>query len=187
MSLYALALFVHLVGVIGIFAGLATWLFGAVVLVRADRVEQVRVIAGAMGAVGNLVVASILVLAAGGFYMGLTTWGIQAVWLDVATVAFALLAPIGAFVIDPRVKAILKLARQEPDGPLPQKLAASTRSGFLLISLLVYVVYLQGIVFLMATKPALIEAMIAMVAAVAGGVILGLIVQRTARARPGRR
>lgn len=181
MSLYALALFIHLVGVIGIFAGLATWLFGAVVLMRADRVEQVRVVAGAMGAVGNLVVVSILVLAAGGFYMGLTTWGIQAVWLDVATLAFVLLAPIGAFVIDPRVKAIVKLAREEPDGPLPGKLAARTRSGFLLNSLLVYVVYLLGIVFIMVTKPALVEAMIAMVVAAAVGLLLALAVQLAGR------
>ncbi len=186
MSLYALALFVHLVGVIGIFAGLATWLFGAVVLVRADRVEQVRVIAGAMEVVGNLVVASILVLAAGGFYMGLTTWGIQAVWLDVATVAFVLLAPVGVFVIDPRLKEIVKLAKQEPDGPLSVKLAARSRSGFLLISLLVYVVYLLGIVFLMAIKPALTTAILTMVVAIAAGLLLALVVQLAGRNLRGR-
>lgn len=183
MSLYTLALFVHLVGVIGVFAGIATWLFGAVLLVRADRVEQVRMIAGAMGAVGNVVVASILVLAAGGFYMGITTWGIQAVWLDVATLAFALLAPIGALVIDPRVKAMLRLARQEPDGPLSGKLAAHTHSGFLLASLLVYLAYLLGIVFLMATKPALTAAILTMVVAVAVGLLLALVVHLARRSR----
>lgn len=183
MSLYALALFVHLVGIIGIFAGLATWLFGAVVLVRADRVEQVRVVAVAMAVVGNLVVASIVVLAAGGFYMALTTVGVGAAWLDVATIAFVLLAPIGAFVIDPRVKEIVQLAQQEPDGPLSVKLARRSHSGFLLISLMVYVVYLLGIVFLMAIKPALTAAVLTMVIAVAVGLLLALVVQLTGRTR----
>lgn len=186
MSIYALALFLHVVGVVGIFAGLAIWLFSAVVLWRAENVEQVRVIAGPTVSAGNVVVGGIVILAAGGFTMAWLAWGIQAAWLDVATVAFVLLAPVGALAIDPRVKAIARLAGTAPDGPLPAALRVRTHDPVLHIGLYAYVVYLLGIVFLMAVKPDLVTSLLVMAAALALGVGSGAVwwsIPRVRRAR----
>ena len=40
MNLYTIALFAHVIGAIGIFAGLSAWLFGVALLWRVGRVEQ---------------------------------------------------------------------------------------------------------------------------------------------------
>lgn len=183
MSPYSLALFAHLIGVIGVFAGLGTWLFSAVVLWRATRVEQVRLISGPTVVAGNIVVGSILLLAAAGIYMAVTVWGAQASWIIVATVAFVLLAPVGALVIDPRVRAIAKMAAEAPDGPLPDALDAHTHDPLLFIGLHTYVLYLVGIVALMTTKPSLGVSVLVMVVALALGLISGSALWRAAQRR----
>lgn len=175
MNLYTLALFVHVVGVVGVFAGMGVWLFGLAALGRMRRVEPVRAIAEAVTAAGYLVVASLFPLGAGGFYMALTAWGLRATWIVVATVSFVLLAPAGAFLIDPRVRAIARQAREAPDGPLPAALAARMHDPILVAGLYVYLAVLLGIVFLMTTKPALITSMVAMAVAVASGLVCGVL------------
>ena len=173
-TLYTLTLFAHLCGVIGVFSGLAVWVFGVVGMRGAQRVEQVRLQCALMLAAGNLVVGSIIVLGAAGLYMAFTVWGERAPWIIVATVSFALLAPGGVFVIDPRVRAIARQARDTPDGPLPESLAARTRDPLLVSGLSVYVGCLFGIVFLMTNKPPLSASVVALLVAVAVGLLASL-------------
>lgn len=174
MSAYTVALFVHVSGVIGLFGGLGALLFGATALRRAQRVEQVRLLAKLIGVTGNLAAGGIVVLGIAGFYMALTVWGIGTPWILVATVAFVLLAPAGLLVIDPRVRAIAKQARNMQDGPLPEALAARTRDPLLGTGLNAYVAYLFGIVFVMTNKPAAGESILAIVIAMAIGVLASL-------------
>ena len=174
MSPYTFALFVHVSGVIGMFVGLGVWLFGVAMLRRAERVEQVRLVVGPVLASGNLVVGSILVLAAGGIYMAVTAWAdARPAWILVATASFLLLAPVGAFVLDPRLRAIARLARATPDGLLldSNALAMRTPDPVLGMRLRMFVAVLLGIVFLMTTKPPLVWATITMGAVL----VLGLV------------
>lgn len=181
MNLYTMALFVHVVGVVGVFAGMGVWLFGLVALGRMRRVEPVRAIAEVVMAAGNLVVISLFPLGAGGFYMAFTAWSLDAIWIVVATVSFVLLAPVGALLIDPRVRAITTQAREAPDGPLPAALAARTHDPILGIGLSIYIAVLLGIVFLMTTKPGLTSSFVAMAVAVALGLVCGALLWWTAR------
>lgn len=174
MNLYVLALFMHVSGAIVIFAGMGAWVFGAAALRRAQRVEQVRLLAALIIAAGNVVVGGIVILGIAGFYMALTAWDIRATWIVVATVSFLLLAPGGLLVIDPRVRTIARQARAAPDGPLPAMLTRRTRDPVLGAGLNVYVAVLFGIVFLMTTKPAVGEAILAMVIALAVGLLASL-------------
>ena len=100
-----------------------------------------------------------------------------------ATVSFILLAPFGAFVIDPRLRAVAKAAAAAPDGPLPTALAVRTRDPLVGGGLYTYVGVLLGIVFLMTTKPPLAVSIIAMIVATALGLASGLPLWRAARAR----
>src|SRR5262249_57852346 len=119
MTLYTLALFTHVVGAIGTFIGVSVWLFAAMALWRAQSVGQVRALSGLIQPSGVLAIVSILLLGVAGFYMAITVWGERASWIIVATITFLLLAPFGAFVIDPRLRALARAAAAAPDGPLP--------------------------------------------------------------------
>lgn len=174
MNLYSLALFVHICGAVAIFAGLGVWVFGVVALRRAQLVEQARLLAALIKTSGNLVVGGVVLIGVAGFYMAVTAWSAQATWIIVATISFALLAPGGLLVLDPRVRAIARFAQTAQDGPLPASLAARTRDPLLATGLSVYVSCLVGIIFLMTTKPAASEAILAMAIAVAVGAIVSL-------------
>lgn len=171
MNLHTLALFLHVSGAIGLFAGLGAMLFGVVALRRARHVEQVRVLAMLITTTGNLAAVGIVLLGIAGFYMALTTWGVRATWIIVATISFLLLGLVGALIIDPRVRAIAKQARATPDGPLPASLAVRTQDPLLGTGLLTYISCLFGIVFLMTNKPALDVSLFVMAVAL----LLGLI------------
>lgn len=175
MSTYTIMLFVHIVGAIAVFVGVGVWLFAVAALRRAQEVAQVRALAGLTVASGNVAVCGVLLLAVGGFYMALTVWGVHATWIIVATISFALLAPFGVFVLDPRIRALAKVAAATPDGPLPASLSARTNDPLLGAGLCLYIAVLLGIVFLMTTKPTLLMvAVLAMVVAVALGLASAL-------------
>lgn len=173
-NLYALALFAHVVGAMGIFSGMGVWLFATWKLRRVERVELARLLAGLIRASSNLVVASILILGVAGFYMAITVWGGQATWIIVATINFALLAPLGLLAIDPRVRAIEKATRDLPDGPLPDALWTRTHDPVVSTGLNVYIASLIGIVFIMTNKPAMSVAIIVAVVAAALGALISL-------------
>jgi hypothetical protein len=181
MTTYAVALFVHLLGAIGAFIGVGVWLFAALALRRAQQVGQIRALTGLIQPSGNLAVASILLLGGAGLYMALTTWGASATWIIVATGSFLLLAPFGAFVIEPRLRALAKAATVAPDGPLPAALATRAQDPLVGIGLTTYIGVLLGIVFLMAVKPPLADSLLAMGVATALGVLSGLPLLRVTR------
>ena len=181
MTLYTLALFTHVLGAIGTFIGVSVWLFAAMALWRAQSVGQVRALSGLIQPSGVLAIVSILLLGVAGFYMAITVWGERATWILVATISFLLLAPFGAFVIDPRLRALARAAAAATDGPLPTVVAARTRDPLVGVGLYTYVGVLLGIVFLMTVKPVLVESIIAMVVATIAGLAGGLLVWWTMR------
>jgi hypothetical protein len=186
MNRYTIELFMRVSGALGVFAGIATWLFGFAALWRAQRVEQVRDLATLMVWSGGLAFAGIVLLAVAGIDMALTAWGgVHAVWIAVATVSAVLLGLIGAFAGETQVRALWTLARTAPDGPLPDALAARTHDPLLGTELLIYLSGLFGIVFLMTTKPPLATSIATMLVASALGVALSLPLWYAARRHTG--
>lgn len=175
MTLYTLLLFVHVCGAIGIFAGLGTWLFGMAAWWRAKRIEQIRLVSELMIRCGYVVVGSVVLIAAAGLAMAVRVWGLETGWIRVASVSFVLLGLIGAFVIDPRVKRIARLAKAASAGPLTAEVGARTRDPLIAVGLLTMVAGLFGIVFLMTNKPSLDASVTVMAVAVAMGLASGLL------------
>lgn len=186
MSLYTIALFLHVSGAIGAFVSVGTWLFGLAALRRAQRVEQVRAIAWLIIVVSPLMVFSVLLIGVAGLDMALTTWGIGTGWIAVALVSFVLIGPIGAFVLDPRMRTIVAMARKEPDDPCSDALDVRTHDPILGTGVQTLTAMLLGIVFLMTTKPPLANSIIAMVVALALGLVSGLPFWYAARTRAKR-
>src|SRR5215472_17590536 len=131
MGPYLIALFVHISGAIGIWVTVGIWLFGLAALRRARRVEQVRALAWLIVIATPIMLLSLALLGVAGFYMALTVWGLQTPWIAVSLVSMLLIAPIGAFVLDPRMHTILDRARETADGPLPDALAVRVRDPLL--------------------------------------------------------
>jgi hypothetical protein len=183
MSTYNIVLFLHVSGAIGYFVGIGTWLFILVGLRRAQRVEQVRALTNLTGWLGPFFGISVLLILATGLYMALTAWSLQTGWIGVALISLILIAPLSTALIEPRRRAIARLAREAPDGPLSQSLEQRTHDPVLATALQTVAALLLGIVFLMTTKPSFIGALIVMVVALALGLASGLLVSSATRIR----
>ena len=184
MNLYPLALFLHVSGAIGTFVCLGIWLFGLSALRRARHVEQVRALAWLIIVASPLMVLSVLLLGLAGFAMALSTWGLSTPWIAVSLVSVVLVGPIGAFVLDLRMRTILTMTRAIADGPLPAALDQRTHDPILFTSTHTLVAILFGIVFLMTTKPSFVISLLVMAAATVLGLILSLPFWPAVRRRP---
>ena len=183
MSIYNIVLFLHVSGAIGYFVGMGTWLFGQAALRRAQRVEQVRALTNLAGRLGPLFGISVLLILVTGLYMAITAWGPQAGWIPVALVSLILIAPLGTAFIEPRRRAIARLAQEAPDGPLPQELEQRIHDPILGTALQTVTILLLGIVFLMTNKPELVGSLIVMAVALGLGLASGLLTSRATRTR----
>lgn len=175
MNFYPIALFLHVCGEVGIFTGLGVQLVSLVALRRAQSVEQVRTIAWMIPTSDLIGVISALLTIATGLYMGLTVWGLQTGWIVVALASLILLLPpvIGG-IIEPRTRAIVKIAREAPNGLLPEALDERIHDPVLGIAVQTMGALLFGLVFLMTIKPQLTQAIIVMVIAVVLGPTSGV-------------
>lgn len=183
MNLYSLVLFVHVSGDIGIFIGIGAQLLSLMALRRATRVEHARAIAGLITLSDPISVISALVTIAAGLYMALTVWGLQTGWIAVALASLVvLLPPCIVGVVEPRMRAIVTMAKEVPDGPLPATLDTRIHDPVLGTALHTVAAVVLGIVFLMTNKPSLAGSILAMVVALALGLASGLPLWRAARA-----
>ena len=178
MSIYTIVLFLHISGAIGYFISIGTWLFGFSALRRVQRVEQVRALADLTGRVGPLFGISVLLILVTGLYMTVTAWGFQTGWIPVGLISLVLIAPLGTALIEPRRRAIERLAREAPDGPLPESLEQRIHDPILWTALQTVAVLLLGIVFLMTTKPSLVGSLVVMAVALVLGLAWGLLIAR---------
>ena len=94
MTLYSVALFLHIVGALGLFAALGLEWTSLRQLRRAASAEQAREWLNALGLVRRLGPASLAAIFLSGLYLVATAWGIVA-WIAVALGAMLLLPPLG--------------------------------------------------------------------------------------------
>ena len=175
MSGYTIALFFHVSGAIGYFVSSGTRVFTLASLRRAQRVEQVRIIANIDRWVGPLFGISLLLILVTGLSMALTAWSLQTSWISVALISLIVMAPFGAALMEPRRRAIEHLAQATPDGPIPETLARRIHDPVLRTSIQTLPLLLLGIVFLMTTKPSVIGSIIVMAIALVLGLASGLL------------
>ena len=162
MTLYSIALFVHVLGALLLFVTLTVEGVALRMLHRAAATEaalgaaallRVNRIVGPLSALGVLIP---------GLYMTATSWGWVA-WIVVALVTWVVIAVLGA------VNGIRILALERS-----QAFLTGIRNPMFVISWMARVGIALGVVFLMTVKPGAVAAVLAIVISAAGGAALGI-------------
>jgi small basic protein len=171
MSIYSIALFVHVVGAILVFAiltleGIAIRLLRRVETAREGAtpaaVLQLNRVLGPLSGLGVLVP---------GLYMTATSWG-WVPWIAVGLAAWALIAVLGA-VNGIRMLAVQRMLSSE-SGPVSANLQDRIRDPLFVASWSARVGVALAIVFLMTVKPGLPGALVTVAVAVAAGISVSL-------------
>ena len=173
MTLYSIALFLHIVGALLLFVTLTV---EGLALLQLRRAATKEAAAGAAGLlrlnriVGPLSALGVLIP---GLYMSATSWGWVA-WVVVALVSWVLIAVLGA------VNGIRILALERS-----QALLTGIQNPMFQISWLTRVGIALGVVFLMAVKPGAVAAVVAILIAAAAGAVVGTALSTARRTREG--
>lgn len=168
MSLYSLALFVHVIGALLLFVTLTVEGVALRLVRRAVTAAEARG-AAAMLRVNRVVgPLSALGVLGPGLYMTATSWGAVA-WIVVALVSWAVIAVLGAF----NGIRIVALDRSLAKDGAPSAMA-QLRNPMFLVSWLTRVGIALGVIFLMTVKPGALVSVLAVVVAAAAGGALGI-------------
>ena len=168
ISLYSIALFLHIAGALGLFVGLGLEWASLAYLRRAATVEQAREWLSMFSAQRRLYPISWLAILIPGFYMAATAWRATA-WIPTALGAVVLLVVLGAVLTGRRMAHIGQSVSAE-SGPVASTLRHRLDGPLLWASLRIRTAIALGIVFLMTVKPDLLGSLLTI--GVAG--VLGL-------------
>ena len=124
MDLYPIVLFVHIVGVLGLFMAIAIEVVGLVRLRRAQTVELVCEIVEADAFLAKVFPVATITILLAGLYMGVTRWGWYNAWVDVSLGVFILLSVQGVAVNARCMRQILSQAHLSSHGPVLPELSA---------------------------------------------------------------
>ena len=175
--MYSISLFLHIVGALGIFAGLAVEQAALFNLRRASTTAQARDAVSLMNAL-RFMGSAALVLVVTGVYMMMTRWPNQG-WAGLGLVGMVVIAIIGAAVTGRRMKPLTQaLFADTKDGPLTAAVRDRIADPALRMSAWTRLGLALGIVFNMSVKPAPGSAMIALIV----GTALGALAARVGRA-----
>ena len=180
MTLYHLALFLHIIGAFGLVAAItveAISMRGLRGAIRSD--DALMWLRISRGIVMRLAPASLGLILLTGLDMVATTWGPRG-WILVALASLVLLAVVGAFGTGMRMGRIGP-AIGRAQGPLSDKLRSRLRDPILLTSLLVRSAIVLGIALLMTVKPSGLASLVIIVLAVAIGLLAGQLAARGSR------
>jgi hypothetical protein len=172
VSIYAISLFLHIVGALGLCAVLVLEWAGLLQIRRATGTAQVREWSRLLAAPRRVGGPVALVILLTGVHLSATRWGPQG-WIIVGLGGMVAIAALGAALGGRRVGAIIRGIPAE-DGPIPTALDRQLHDPVLVPSLCVRTALFLGTVFLMATKPSAAGSLAAMGVAAAAGVAAAL-------------
>jgi hypothetical protein len=182
MSLYTLALFAHLIGVLSLFIGMGLQWAVIIGFRRARSVSQTRLWGGLLRPVAMLgPLSAALILLAGG-YMMFTAWGIGTPWIVVSIGAMLLMAALGMGITVRKLRVVQRMAM---DAGVSDVISSELRhriyDPMLWISAHLASGIAVGIVFMMATKPSWLVSLAAVAIAIVLGAITGALTARPRR------
>ena len=174
MKPYTVALFVHLVGVVGLFVGYGLEWTSSSLLRRAKTADQARDWLGLYRLSLPLSGPGLLVLILSGSYLASMSGAMRQGWISASLLGILFALGIGFVFILPRTRA-LRLALGESVGLLSAPIRALLQDPVLLTLVRVRLLLALGIVYLMTVKTATFTgALGVLVVAAAAGVLCAL-------------
>jgi hypothetical protein len=168
---YSIALFLHIVGALGLFAALALEWTSLFYLRHSHTVEQALSWMNVLGLVRRLGPTSLVFILLPGFFMMATVWG-GVPWIAVTLAAILLFPLLGAFS-GLRLAAIGRTVKTET-GLLSPVLRRQLRHPLYWTSVQMRTMIGLGIVFLMVVKPDLAGSLATIAVAGIIGLLLAL-------------
>lgn len=171
MSLYSVALYIHIIGAVGLFAGLG--IEGVVYsnLKNAATVRQVQPWGGTMRLLRKVFGISFILLLVPGLYLVFEDWGWTA-WVISGLVLLTALSGYGSMTGKKIGMTIGSLNGKEET--LTNEVRKKINDPFLMRSYKVKLTTALGIIFIMTIKPGWIGSIISVIAAFTLGLLLDL-------------
>jgi hypothetical protein len=183
MNGYSIALFLHIVGALGMFVALGLEWTGLCQIRSAMTFEVVREWMGILGGLRRFGFASMLLAVITGVYMLRTVWGGVA-WAIVTLGALVLVIALSAALSAPRTAAMGRALATEK-GPLSSTFHRLANQPLLWISIQTRVAIALGIVFLKTAKPDLGGSLLTMGVAIVLGLVPALYTSHSELAQEG--
>jgi len=171
MNWYSLALFAHLLGVLGLFVGLSLDWTSLLHVRQAQTLTQVREATRLSGVQARLLPLAVLLLLVAGIYMTVTAWGWRTPWILVSLAGLLLIGVLANSVSGRRLRVVAREAnRSTSSETIPSALRRQIADPVLLTALQTAVMIGVGVVFLMTIKPDLFGSLLTL----AGAIVLGV-------------
>lgn len=183
MDVNSIALFLHIVGALGLFVALGLEWTGLWQIRSATATEQVRTWMGVLKSVRKVGFASMLTTVITGIYMMLTDWGGVA-WITVTIGSLVLVIVLSLALTGPRMAAIGQ-ALVMGKGVFSQTYHSLANHPLLWISIQTRVAIALGIVFLKTAKPDLGGSLLTIGIAIVLGLASALPVYRREQVQEG--
>ena len=183
MNGYSIALFLHIVGALGLFVALGLEWTGLWQIRSAIIPEQVREWMGVLKSVRKFGFASMLATFISGIYMMVTDWG-GAAWIIVTLGSLVLVIALSLVLTGPRMAAIGR-ALASGKGALSKTFHSMANHPLLWISIQTRVAIALGIVFLKIAKPDLGGSLFTVGVAIVLGLASALPFPRSEQAQEG--
>jgi hypothetical protein len=172
IPIYTVALFLHIVGALGLFVALGLEWASMSYLRRAATVEQVREWLSVFNAQRRINPISWLAILIPGFYMAATAWRATA-WIPIALGSVVLLVVLAVALTGRRMAPIGQSVAAE-SGPISSALRQRLDDPLLWASLRIRTAIALGIIFLMTVKPNLLGSLLAIGVASVLGLVFSL-------------
>ncbi len=172
MDIYSIALFLHIVGALGLSVALGLEWTGLRHIRSAMLPDQVRPWMGVLKSTNQMGFPCMLTMVITGFYMMLAEWG-ETPWILVTLGSLLLVIVLSAALSRPRMMAIGRaLAAEKP--PLSQNFHNLANDALLWTSIQTRIAIVLGIVFLKVVKPDALGSLVGIAVAIVLGIVSAL-------------
>jgi hypothetical protein len=171
MNPYAIALFTHFLGLVGLFVGYGLEWSASSLLRRASTSEQTRSWLRIYKLSLPISGPGLLVLIISGGYLASLTGSMKQGWISASLLAIVLALGIGFVFILPRVKRI-RAALPDGNVTLPESILARVQDPFMVTLIRTRFMLALGIIYLMTAKP---EALSTSLFILLGAIVVGLL------------
>jgi hypothetical protein len=177
---YNVVLFVHVLGVVTLFAAFSATQLGGAGLRRAESTEHARLWLGLLRVTGPMFGVAFLLILAAGLYMTADVWNFSTSWIIVALITVGVMLALGGGVVGRGLSKMGRMAAHEPDGPLSPELRAAIQDRALWMSSFILTGCGVGVLWLMTNKPGWVPSILVVVALGLIGAALGSAASRRA-------